>query len=520
MADDIDNPESNRKLRKAIADNIIFRLLSQVIVAVIYVLLVRLLSEEDFGLYQLFYAIPPVIASLFSLGIAVTLSRYLPEYFAAKKFGDAAALLRWAMRLRLFFSVLILGIVILLWDAIAPLLKIEDYKRLFLIFCAVTVTLFQCRLLVITLSSYLLQQWSMGLTAAFSFFKVCAYLGIAVYGFTLEYVLIADLAAYLFYFVGLRWAQKRFIPWPETAEPFPKDQRKRVIRFGIFNNFNDLGTLTLNSRSDNLFIAALLSPLYVGAYAFCTQLEMMVQKMLPTRFFRSVIHAVVFKLDQVTESERATQYFAFLLKLNYLSILPVFVAIAAFPEAIINIVFGGKFLEFSYVLVSVFAFTVLSSFQQPVNVIAQLGERAGIILASKIFAIYNIVANLVLIPKIGIMGAVIATGTAVFFKNTFIWFFVRETATLRGTGRFFLQQLIWWGAMYALLRWVNDSTSDWVTLGIGALVIPLASLVSLRLGAFSDAEREIFGQLGGAKLRTMLLRLGILKPEIEDSPNA
>ncbi len=509
MTSDPGKRRGGKKLRKAVVDNLIFRTLSQLVVAVTYVVLVRKLSEHDFGLYQLFYTFPPTISAVFSLGIAVTLRRYLPEYLGAGKFSEASALLTWSMRLRFMANVLVLGIVFLFWDVLAPYVKIADYKDLFLIFSLIILAHLQCRLLTISLSSYQLQQWSMGLTAAFSCVKLLAYGGIALGDFTLQAVIIADVGACIFWYVSLAWAQRRYIPRAEQPQPFPKEERRRVLRFGVLNNFNDVGTLTLNSRTDNLFIAVLMNPLFVGAYSFCTQLEQMIQKMLPTRFFGAVVSTVVYKLNYVSEASRARQYFTLLLKLNYLTIFPVFVAIAAFPEALINVVFGGKFLEFSNVLVAVFAFSFLSTFQQPMGLIAELGERAGIILLSKISAIYNVVANIVLIPLLGIMGAVIATGTAIFFKNVFIWYFVREVATFKGTQRFFAQQFLLWGVCYLLMRYADQSLPDLLTLIAAVPIIAIASFLSLRLADFSAEDRIIFRQLGGPKLQGILRLAGV-----------
>jgi O-antigen/teichoic acid export membrane protein len=161
------------------------------------------------------------------------------------------------------------------------------------------------------------------------------------------------------------------------------------------------------------------------------------------------------------------------------------------------------------VLVAVFAFSVLSTFQQPLGLIAELGERAGIILLSKVSAIYNVVGNIVLIPLMGIMGAVIATGTAILFKNIFIWYFVRDVASFRGTGRFFAQQLLFWGCCYLLMRYLHQELSDLMTLVAAAPVIAIASFLSLRLADFSAEDRNIFQQLGGPKLQGILRLAGV-----------
>jgi hypothetical protein len=126
-------------------------------------------------------------------------------------------------------------------------------------------------------------------------------------------------------------AQRRFIRDPNITVSVA--ERRRVLRFGVLNT-QRRGTLTLDPERTTCS-AAMMNPFLVH---FCTQLEQMIQKMLPTRFFGAVVHTVVYKLNYTSESSRARQYFTLLLKLNYLTIFPVFTAIAAFPEDF-NVVF-------------------------------------------------------------------------------------------------------------------------------------------------------------------------------------
>ena len=500
--------KERRKLRKAVLHNVVFRALSQGVVALTYVFLVRAFTEKEFGIYQLFYTVPPFISAAFSLGITVTLSRYLPEYFGRHEFGMAHELLSWAKRLRLVTSVAIIVAIIAFWDSLAPFFKIQDYKNYFYLFGAIAITHFQCRLLNIALSSYLLQQWSMGLTAMFSLAKLVGYGLVLLVDFSLQSALIVDFVAYILWYVSMAWAYRQHVP-QAAKERMPPGERKRVLRFGLFNNFNDVGTLTLNARSDNLFIAAFMDPASVGAYAFCTQLEQMVEKLLPTRFFGQIVRAVVFKLDYRREASRIHQYFVFLLKVNFLCVFPIFVTIAAIPHTIITVVFGGKFVDQATLLVVVFSFALITTFQQPVAIIAELGERAGVILASKMFAVYNVIAILVLVPKLGLLGAAIATGTAILFKNLFIWYSVRSMASFFGTFRFFVQQSVLWAACWLILHLVDTQTQPILSFAIAIPTVAVTTIASLRLADFSTSDREIIGRLGGSRLGLLFRIAGI-----------
>ncbi len=53
----------------------------------------------------------------------------------------------------------------------------------------------------------------------------------------------------------------------------------------------------------------------------------------------------------------------------------------------------------------------------PVSLVAQYEEKAHVLLLSKLFAAYNVLAMFLLVPFLGIYGAAIAAGTAQTMKN-------------------------------------------------------------------------------------------------------
>jgi len=94
-------------------------------------------------------------------------------------------------------------------------------------------------------------------------------------------------------------------------------------------------------------------------------------------------------------------------------------------EIIVHI-FDPKYLDSLYVLWVFAAFTALNSIQFPLGLVIQAIERPEITLYSKIFAIYNLIADILVIKHFGILGVAIVTSTAILFKNLFLYKFTQK----------------------------------------------------------------------------------------------
>jgi O-antigen/teichoic acid export membrane protein len=509
------NPEfrSIKRVRSALVNAAVYRAISQVAGALTFVLLVRIMTEHNYGIYQLFYCIPAVMGAVLSLGIANALQRFLPEYFSRKDFAVARHLIRWSLRLRLLTTTLFLSLCLLFWEQIGQLFDVAELRSYFLIFAPIVLTHFQCRILTLALSANLMQQWSSGLFATFALVKLAGYFTATYVGVSLQIILIVDLIAYSLWYAGLRIVYYTRIPrsGDATKVRFSKEERRRVVRYAAFYNFNDVGVVALKSTADLLFIAAFMTPVAVGAYAFCTGLNTMMQRLTPIVYFKSVIQPLVFTLDYKKQENRAREYFTFLLKINYLVQFPIFVFVAAVPAEIISVIFAGKFIEYKYLLVAAFGFPAMYGFQLPVMMMAQLTERAGIILASKVFAAYNVAAAIVLIPIIGAYGAIVATGTAQLFKSLFVWFFVKDVATFRGTGMFFFTQIALWISCWATVTFVARDMADFWSLITAIIIVGLFAMFGVRFARFNNRESELIRRVSGTRVARVLEAVGIIR---------
>ncbi len=473
---------------------VVFRVLSQFVSLAVIVLVVRGLSENDYGVYSLFYSFVGIIATIASFGIANTLQRYVPEYYTRGEFKIAHNLFRLATIIRLLSNTVIIGLVLILWEQVAPHLKIAEYKSYFMLFSLVILLQMQKGLLEICLGAYFLQKYSQALAFAFAGIRFLGYTAAILLGMNLWVVLSVDLCANVLVFLALQLVYYTKIPHSGGSDgKIPRDQKSRIMRYALFYNFNDAGVALLKPDMDSVVIAFFLSPVHVGAYALFQRLSKLIGKLLPVKYLIDVVRPTFFSASIDGDTRRINQIYQVLVKLEYLFNVPIFFFLAAFGQAVIDMIGGGKFGGYSAVLTGIYFFRVLVGFELPLSLVAQLKERADVILYSKIFAVYNLLAAVVLVKFFGIWGAVVATGTALFWKNLFIWYFLRKEASFNGMGGFFVRILSYWLGVGVVSLAVNHFIANqYLGLAVGCLLFVACLLGQFRMRLFNAEERAFF----------------------------
>jgi O-antigen/teichoic acid export membrane protein len=492
---------SKGQARRSVFHTAVWRVLSQLTTVAGYAVLVRGMSEHSFGVLSILYGVIPVISTFASFGVEQTLRRYQPEYLQAGNPRGAAWLLRVAAFTRFGTNLILLTIILLLWRWIAPLFHLEDYRAEFMLFCVLIFLHFQASILQISLSSYMRQGASVGVTLVLSAAKLAGYVILTyLQSLTLMHAIAADIVAYALMYAGLRIASYKYCTPPSTAPAFKLDagERRRLLRYSLFNNFNDAGTMLLTSKTDNLFIAALANPVAAGAYSFYLRLNEMSTQLLPTQQFGNVIVPMLFAVPRQEAAVRLPRYFTLLMNLSSVVQIPIAAYTLVYHAEIVMVLFGGKFLDSSWLLPLIVGFATLNRIGEPATMLAQYEEKAGTILVSKIFAIYNAIAMVALVPIAGVYGAAIATGTAQNFKNFFIWWHVRDIArwtNLRAVAA--MIGMVWVPCVAACLL-IKRAAPDWPAaahLAIGAILCALAALIYIRTPALSSSDRSILGSV-------------------------
>ena len=501
--------------RRSLVDTVTFRLLSQITTPLALIIQVRGMTEHDFGVYSLLYTFIPVVGTLLSLGLEQVMMRYQPEYLRAGNKKGAAWLMRRIAVGRLSTNILLICVVLLCWNLVAPLFKLTPYRATFAIFSLLILIQFQSRILQLALASHMMHKYSVGSTVTLSVVKLITYATLYfTHHFTVEAAIFSDIIAYACAYTMLRYIYNKRCLVPEARgvyTPTP-EEKKRLFKYGLYNNFNDAGVFLLYSTVDNFFIAAYLDTLSVGIYAFYSRLRQMVVNVLPAKQFENIVQPMFFAIPADQADRNVPRYFSFLLNMNFLLQWPALAFATAYHHEIVQLIFHSKFIESSWLLPVVMGFATLNVVADPVSLVAQYEEKAHVLLLSKLFAAYNVLAMFLLVPWLGIYGAAIAAGTAQTAKNLFVWWFVRDRAVWTNARASVLSSVGIWGTVVGLCYAIKTvlHAPALVQVVVGALIFIPAGLLYIRTPALSRSDREILKTVTPGKATGIMQRVGFL----------
>jgi O-antigen/teichoic acid export membrane protein len=507
---------SRARARRAVFHTFGFRAISQVAAVLGLLVLVRGLSEQSLGVFNLLYSVIPVIGTVASLGLDQVLRRYQPAYLQAGNLAAAAWLTRVVTRLRLISNLVMLAVIALAWNIVAPVFHLTEHRVDFEVFSLVVLLYFQTVILQSSLASHMLHRYSVGSVALLSVTKLIGYLVVfKFFVFTLRAAIIADTAAYLLTYAFLSAAHWRMCRPSREERKFRPDpaERARLRRYAIANNFSESSSLLLYVQTDNFFIAALMNPIAVGAYSSYTKINDMTANLIPTRLFENVVQPLFFATKPEQAADRVPRLFTFFININMLVHWPLMAYTAVYHREIVALLFHGKFIEYSLLLPVVIAFAWTNNvISTPVTMVALYAEKATLILKSQLFGLYQVAAMLLLIPLAGLYGAAIATGTLHLFRNLWVWWNVRATARWTNFRAAAASGVLIWGSAIGLCFALKSMLRmpPIIDLIVGAVVCAVAGLIYIRSPAISRSDREILGGVMHGRESIALRWLGVL----------
>ena len=507
---------SPQQARRSLFHTIRFRAVSQVATVLSYIVLVRGMQEHAFGIYNLFYSFIPVITTLASFGLEQTLRRFQPEYLRTGKLQASAWLVRTVAGARFAATVFMVALILLGWNFIAKRFDLAGYRADFAVFGVLIILFLQSTILQVSLASHMMHQYSVGSVAAMSVGKLLAYCAITVFAtLTLRAAILADIAAYGLGYLLLSVASWRLRAAGEQTRGFHLEpsERKRLTRYAVFNHFNDASSLLVYGQTDNFFIGAMLSPVAVAAYAFYARLTEMINNLIPQKLFDNVIQPMFFAVPAAESGTRLSRYFTLLIDLNLALQLPVIAFVIVYHREFVQVFFAGKYLQSSNLFPLVLALSIVpSSMSVPISLVAQYHERAGLMLASELFGLYQVGAMLVLVPALGLYGAALSSGSFHALRNFWIWWQLRREVQWRNIkGMASMGLLVWGGVVVicSLLRMALPQLPPIVQMMIGGVVCGLGALAFLRSSGISQSDREVLANLMHGREARVLRWLGL-----------
>jgi O-antigen/teichoic acid export membrane protein len=220
-----------------------------------------------------------------------------------------------------------------------------------------------------------------------------------------------------------------------------------------------------------------------------------------------------FAVPAAESDTRLSRYFTLLIDLNLAMQLPVIAFVIVYHRELVQVFFAGKYLQFSNLFPLVLALSIVpSSMSVPISLVAQYHERAGLMLASELFGLYQFAAMLVLIPALGLYGAALSSGSFHALRNFWIWWQLRRQVQWRNTKGVLVMGLLVWGSAVAIcsvLRMALPQLPPIVQMLIGGAVCGLGALAFLRSAGISQSDREILSNLMHGREARVLRWLGL-----------
>ena len=488
---------SKKRAGRAVKFTIILRSIAQLLSLIVTVLLVRLLTEIEFGVYNTLIFSLSLIGAIFSFGIDNTLQRYIPKYATNGEFSLVKRIVNIAFIVRLVSLTILCFIGYQFRFDIASLFNLSPYVALTAPFVFIVILFFQSRLLVNVLNACLLQSISLSAQMILVVVKVFLYLVMGEYEIDLKLILLADVIAYsLMILVLIIGYSRTIIPMTGDRVSFRKKESRDILKYSAYYNLNDIGVISLGRDISIFFIASMISLELAGAYAFANRLSQSIMQISPVRYFIDVIRPLFFTIDYNKEPKKLELYFSLLIKLNYFFELPIICALYVFFPYIVEYIFDGKFIEYRFLVIAVFFLFISSSLGIYIGLVAQLKERANIIFFSKLFSILNIIGNLVLIPIIGVFGAIVSTFITTLLKDLFVFYFVRDEMELHSIEIFMLISIPYWlivsivsNALCSLIK------NDFLSIILGLCLCAISYYIFIKIKLFNIEESKVIKNL-------------------------
>jgi len=431
----------------------------------ITILLARGLSKQEYGVYGVFQGLLPYAALASSLGLGYVFLRYIPEYHARGDEGLVKRLVNVGAILRLVAAVVTLLLALAFYGWLGAFFHVAGYRDLFAVFCLAMLLVFEATLLSQALNALFLHAYAVAAQVAYTVVKAVLLAVLVATGhLDLKGAIWLEVVSGAVILTGVALAFQRRVGRHVTSTPGLAQERRRIARYAGFSVLNDAGGAVFSLSTDLLVIGHFLGATAVAPYYLASQLVGRLGKLNPVVGFQTVVTPMFFT-KYAGDRARTTEMYRLLTKLSLVVVVPMVCVYPILGRQFIELVGGARY-EKAYLLVGILiALGPVDAFAYPTGLVLQALERVDHVFYSRFFALYNLGASIVLVQRFGLVGAAVATASAVTLKNAYLTFWA---VRLGGVS-------IPWGAILRLLA--NSAVAAAVAFVVSRLVGGTAALV-------------------------------------------
>ena len=508
------NPYSARSVRRGLIQFMSGRIYTGLVQFALIALYVRFMTVEDYAAYTTYSNLGAMAASLTLLGLERAAMRYYPEARLSGSVTGLGQLVRTLMLVRLsMVSTAVVGIVVLSVPLL-HLLQLDAYHDTLWISMLLLVGLSITRYQRIALQSLMLQRaLTIGLVVATTtrllvVLAVIGYFDLMTAAWGLGAMALGEWLQAALQWRAYRGHMRELAASQASAKDAWRPAYREIGRYALVNGYSSL-LRQLSSKSALLLIGATYLPAsMLAAFGFFQALGERVRPYLPVFLGRTLIEPVAMA-HYLRERDFKTfnRVMSVALKLNLLVIAPLLCWLASAGTPALGAFTGGKFMEFTWVLLIIVFALVSTSHLALLELTANAVAQSALLAKSATLAALLALGFLGLTqPWAGVFGLAVTGLTATLTGNGFIVWRLRKAGfdyrlDYRGTVRIAVNAVA--GALLGVgASWLMGPShavgGSMAALGVGLLTFALLGLLNR---PFNEAEWGILLRLLPRKLR-------------------
>lgn len=365
------------RLRRALTQFIGGRLIQGLGQAILVLVLVRVLSPVDFGIYMLLIGVAETMLALGSLGTLQIGRRYVPRFVLSLPGPRLHGIVLLLIAVQLCALVLIALVLELAWNAVAPILSLENGYRetarlVLLLFILVPSMNFACELL-----DSLLEQGRSRLVVTLLVYGRIAGIGIMLVMIPgppgLWHILVLDVilvGAFLLLAHVLLWRSIRSLSNPDAEGRVPW---REMIRFASHMIPVDLLGACSSPGALRLVVTAAFGAVEGGMFAFLQSLQRLAGRYLPGTLLRGIVMPVLVARSGLPGGRELVETGAsVLIKSNLMMVAGGAVVIAVCGDELVRVLSGGRFENAGETLLLLYAGLAVTGQRATIEMVMQV----------------------------------------------------------------------------------------------------------------------------------------------------
>lgn len=304
-------------------------------------------------------------------------------------------------------------------------------------------------------------------------------LGYGLYGFALAFVfswLVSSM-------VGLHVLNKKF---PLVSNIKSEFRIKKLFRFSMPLYMAGF-TWIIIRRTDILMLGYFSTPIEVGIYTVVVAVSALVA--FPQQAISKIFSPIVSELYEKNDIKGLKYIYKKAARWTYIVGIMVLILIIFFSREILGTLFGPEYI-LGWLVLSVLAFFEFINISVgPSGPTLQMTyNQDAVFVINTTSAILNVLLNLLLIPSLGILGAGIATGSALAFNNLTQFLLLFKKYGITPFEKRFLGIIP--PVIVAIILFLFLGTTHWV---IKLIIISAGYSITVFLTGLSMEDRLFFG---------------------------